>query len=92
MSQFLPFVGEECHILNGYGPAEATVSATCYEVRREKLSIMTSVPIAPPMLNGYRMYLLDQYRQPVIPGQLGEIVMGGQSSLFPLKSRQSCLL
>jgi non-ribosomal peptide synthetase component F len=92
VNQFLPFVGEECHILNGYGPAEATVSATLYEVRREELSTMTSVPIAPPMLTGYRMYLLDQYRQPVVPGQQGEIVMGGQSSLFPLESRKTCML
>jgi len=92
VSQFLPYVGEECHILNGYGPAETTVSATRYEFRREELSAMTSVPIAPPLLSGYCMYLLDEYRQPVVPGQQGEIIIGGQSSVFLLKSRKSCLL
>ncbi|CAF3326049.1 unnamed protein product, partial [Rotaria sp. Silwood2] len=37
---------------------------------------MTSLPIGRPM-TGYRIYLLDEYRQPVIPSQLGEIVIGG---------------
>ena len=74
--QFLPFVGEECHILNSYGPAEITESATCYEIRRDELSTITSIPIGLP-LKGYRVYLLDEYRQPVVPGQQGEIVIGG---------------
>jgi acetyltransferase-like isoleucine patch superfamily enzyme len=74
--QFLPFVGEQCHILNSYGPAEITETATCYEVRRDELSTMTSIPIGRP-LEGYHVYLLDEYRQPVIPGQQGEIVVGG---------------
>jgi len=92
VSQFLPYVGEECHILNGYGPAEATVSATRYEIRRDELSTMTSVPIAPPLLRGYCMYLLDEYRQQVVPGQQGEIFIAGQSSVFLLKSRKSLVL
>ncbi|CAF3701599.1 unnamed protein product [Rotaria sordida] len=74
--QFLPFVSEQCHILNSYGPAEITEAATFYEVRREELSTITSLPIGRPM-TGYRIYLLDEYRQPVIPGQLGEIIVGG---------------
>ncbi|CAM4920606.1 unnamed protein product [Rotaria socialis] len=74
--QFLPFVNEQCRILNSYGPAEITEAATFYEVRRDELSTITSQPIGRPMV-GYRIYLLDEYRQPVIPGQQGEIVIGG---------------
>ncbi|CAF4431296.1 unnamed protein product, partial [Rotaria sp. Silwood2] len=74
--QFLPFISEQCHILNSYGPAEITEAATFYEVRREEVFMMTSLPIGRPM-TGYRIYLLDEYRQPVIPSQLGEIVIGG---------------
>ncbi|CAF4730935.1 unnamed protein product, partial [Rotaria sp. Silwood1] len=74
--QFLPFISEQCHILNSYGPAEITEAATFYEVRREELSRITSLPIGRPM-TGYRVYLLDEYRQQVIPGQMGEIFIGG---------------
>jgi non-ribosomal peptide synthetase component F len=73
---FLPFVGDQCHISNGYGPAEITEAATCYEIRRNELSTLTSVPIGCP-LNGYRIYLLDEHRQSIVPGQEGEIVIGG---------------
>jgi non-ribosomal peptide synthetase component F len=27
---------------------------------------------------GYRIYILDEYGQPVMPGQPGEIVIGGE--------------
>ena len=74
--QFLPFAGEKCHILNSYGPAEMTVTATWYEIHRDELSTITPVPIGRP-LSGYYIYLLDEYRQPVVPGQQGEIVIGG---------------
>ena len=62
--------------MNSYGPAEITETATCYEVRRDELSTTTSIPIGRP-LNGYHIYLLDEYRQSVVPGQQGEIVIGG---------------
>ncbi|CAF3771336.1 unnamed protein product [Rotaria magnacalcarata] len=74
--QFLPFVSEQCRILNSYGPAEITEAATFYEVHRNELSTITSIPIGRPM-TGYRIYLVDEYRQSVIPGQQGEIVIGG---------------
>ncbi len=68
---------EQCRFFNGYGPAEITIVATCHEVRREELSTTVSIPIGYPLM-GYRIYLLDEYQQPVIPGQLGEIVIGGE--------------
>jgi fengycin family lipopeptide synthetase D len=79
--RFLPFVGKQCHILNTYGPAEITETATYYEVRRDELSKITSIPIGRP-LDGYQIYLLDEYRQLVVPGQQGEIVVGGKLITF----------
>lgn len=76
--QFLPFVGDHCHILNSYGPAEITEAATSYEVHRQQLSNMIVVPIGRP-LSGYNIHLLDEYRQAVLPGQPGEIVVGGKA-------------
>ncbi|CAF4856835.1 unnamed protein product [Rotaria sp. Silwood1] len=74
--QLLPFVDEQSRFFNLYGPAEITVVATCHEVRREELSTTVSLPIGYPLI-GYCIYLLDEYRQPVVPGQLGEIIIGG---------------
>lgn len=63
--------------MNSYGPAEITETASYYEVRRDELLRMTSVPIGLP-INGYRIYILDEYGEWVIPGQQGEIVVGGR--------------
>ncbi|CAF0953029.1 unnamed protein product [Adineta steineri] len=76
VSQLLPFISEESRIFNLYGPAEATVVTTCYEINRKDLSTIISLPIGRP-LQGYRIYLLDDYRQPVVPGKEGEIIIGG---------------
>lgn len=73
----LPFVDEESRFFNLYGPAEATIVATCHEVRRDELSTSIALPIGRP-LEGYHIYLLDEYQQPVVPGQLGEMVIGGE--------------
>ena len=67
----------QCQFYNAYGPAEVTIVAICHEVRREELSTSVSIPIGFPLM-GYHIYLLDEYQQPVIPGQLGEIVIGGK--------------
>ncbi|CAF1333405.1 unnamed protein product [Adineta ricciae] len=74
--QLLPFIDEECHLLNTYGPAEITETATCYEVNRDEVSEMISIPIGRP-LSGYRVFVVDEYGQEVVPGEQGEIVVGG---------------
>lgn len=74
--QILPFVNKQCRVLNLYGPAEATFVATCHEVNREELSTTVTLPIGYPLL-GYHIYLLDKYRQRVLPGQIGEVFIGG---------------
>jgi AMP-binding enzyme/AMP-binding enzyme C-terminal domain len=74
--QLLPFVDEQARFFNLYGPAEITIVATRYEIRREELSENVTMPIGYP-LDGYCIHLLDEYRQAVVPGQLGEMFVGG---------------
>ncbi|KAG0198177.1 hypothetical protein BGX31_004643, partial [Mortierella sp. GBA43] len=61
-------------IVNDYGPTEATVSAVtwiCPQGFRGDV-----IPIGRPIANK-RIYLLDQNRQPVPHGAIGEIYIGG---------------
>jgi len=58
---------------NAYAPTEATIYATimrCKERERQ------APPIGRPIQN-MQVYLLDQYQQPVPPGVLGELHIGG---------------
>ncbi|MGW1072808.1 Pls/PosA family non-ribosomal peptide synthetase [Streptomyces sp. NPDC002537] len=58
-------------ILNTYGPTEATVTATCGELRPGR-----AVTIGRP-LPTYTVLLLDEQRRPVPDGAVGEICIGG---------------
>ncbi|MEU0251791.1 Pls/PosA family non-ribosomal peptide synthetase [Streptomyces sp. NPDC006184] len=58
-------------ILNTYGPTEATVTATVQELRPGR-----PVTIGRP-LPTYTAVLLDERREPVPPGTVGEICLGG---------------
>jgi non-ribosomal peptide synthetase-like protein len=58
-------------LLNTYGPTEATVIATASECSPGR-----PVTIGKP-IPGYTVYLLDEHRQPVLPGQAGELYIGG---------------
>jgi non-ribosomal peptide synthetase-like protein len=58
-------------MFNTYGPTEATVIATFGECDAAK-----PVTIGRPLPN-YRIYLLDSRMQPVPPGEVGEIYIGG---------------
>ncbi|MBK9290655.1 MAG: amino acid adenylation domain-containing protein [Bacteroidetes bacterium] len=63
-------------IINGYGPTEATVSATAeiftgIRSDREIVSIGTALP-------GYTVLLLDEALQPVADGSIGQIAIGGR--------------
>ncbi|MBC8206111.1 MAG: amino acid adenylation domain-containing protein [Kiritimatiellales bacterium] len=65
----------ELHIINGYGPTEAAVYCTSYQVTGQgDLSRMT--PIGKP-IDGVEIHLLDPAMQPVADGQKGEIYIGG---------------
>lgn len=58
-------------MLNTYGPTEATVTATCAELRPGR-----PVTIGRP-LPTYITVLLDEQRDPVPDGEIGEICIGG---------------
>jgi amino acid adenylation domain-containing protein len=61
---------------NGYGPTEATVSATFWTCERE--SGRRTVPIGRPIANS-QVYVLDRYLRPVPVGVPGELYIGGDS-------------
>ncbi|NDL00647.1 non-ribosomal peptide synthetase [Photorhabdus bodei] len=62
-------------LLQAYGPSEGTTFTTMYPI--EVLPQGASrIPIGRPIANT-RVYLLDAYGQPVPPGVIGEIYVGG---------------
>ena len=72
-----PPVGLPFRVVNNYGPAECTVVASAGVV---PAGSNTSAPpaIGTPVANT-QVYLLDERRQPVLPGSTGEIYIGGSS-------------
>lgn len=65
---------EECHIWNLYGPAETSLGSTYHLV--DLTLDKTSVPIGRPLPN-YRCLIHDEFGQPVVVGQQGELLVGG---------------
>ena len=66
-----------CRILNQYGPTETTVAALAYEFepgRAPDGSLL--LPTGRPLAN-MQVYLLDRHLQPVPPGVIGEVYIGG---------------
>jgi hypothetical protein len=62
-------------LINPYGPTETTVFATvhrCNELPEDE----TIVPIGRPVENT-TVYILDEYLQPLPPGVVGELFIGG---------------
>lgn len=70
-----------CRVVNHYGPTEATVGVTTYDVARLPVpdgpaEASVSLPIGTP-LPGARAYVLDERLRPVPAGVPGEIYLGG---------------
>jgi amino acid adenylation domain-containing protein len=57
---------------NMYGPTETTIWSTIKEIKSDDELITIGLPIA-----NTQIYLLDEQRQAVAPGSIGEIVIGG---------------
>lgn len=63
------------HLINGYGPTEATTFSTTYDIPA-CINADRPVPIGRPIGNT-RVYLLDPHQQPVPIGVIGEIYISG---------------
>jgi amino acid adenylation domain-containing protein len=68
----------DARVVNTYGPTEATVVTTMYDVPRQRSSDagVLAVPIGRAVANA-AMYVLDRYWQPVPAGVVGELYIGG---------------
>ncbi|MDA0236863.1 MAG: AMP-binding protein, partial [Proteobacteria bacterium] len=67
--RLLPIVDE---VWNMYGPTETTVWSTIHRVRKAD----GMIPIGKPIANT-AVYILDEQLRPVLPGEKGEIYIGG---------------
>nr|WP_245399203.1 non-ribosomal peptide synthetase [Pseudomonas syringae] len=65
--------GAPQHLLNGYGPTEATTFSATHEINTVGEG---SIPIGKPLANT-RLYVLDARQQPVPTGVAGELYIGG---------------
>nr|QIE07359.1 dimodular nonribosomal peptide synthase NecA [Burkholderia sp. B8(2020)] len=65
--------GHRPRLLNTYGPTETTISATTHEVTRHD-GRWRSIGRA---IANTRIYILDAWMQPVPPGAVGELYIGG---------------
>ncbi len=68
--------GMEARLYNEYGPTETTVGCMIHKFDRRN-DTGKVVPIGVPIANT-QVYLLDNQQQPVAPGVIGEIYIGGE--------------
>ncbi|MEK9495952.1 amino acid adenylation domain-containing protein [Photorhabdus sp. P32] len=65
---------DRADVFNAYGPTETTVCATTWDCPSDYTGGL--IPIGSPTANK-RLYLLDEHRQPVPLGAVGELYIGG---------------
>ncbi|CAF4065342.1 unnamed protein product, partial [Adineta steineri] len=70
----MQFVAQSCRIWNLYGPAEATLGTSCHLM--DVTSAMHDLPIGKP-LPRYICLLLNNFLQPVMIQEEGELLVGG---------------
>ena len=66
----------QTHLINLYGTSEVAADVTFFSV--EELVMRSSVPIGRPISNT-EIYILNEDRNPVFPGESGEIFVSGES-------------
>jgi amino acid adenylation domain-containing protein len=67
---------EGVHLLNHYGPTEATVGCTAYRFEADQVVGEGALPIGLPVWNS-RAYVVDADLRPVPAGEEGELVLAG---------------
>ena len=65
-----------CQVVNCYGPTECTVETTLFPVDAQREGQYDVLPIGRPMKNT-RVYLLDEERKFLCPGETGDIWIAG---------------
>ncbi|GAA3139817.1 hypothetical protein GCM10010466_33640 [Planomonospora alba] len=70
------FFGPDTLMVNSYGPAEVTLTCTNHTLGPEIDPAGGPVPIGRPSA-GTPVFLLDADRNPVAPGEIGELYFGG---------------
>ncbi|MBJ7295030.1 MAG: amino acid adenylation domain-containing protein [Dolichospermum sp.] len=75
LQTWLEYVGQRVSLVNNYGPTEATIGATIYDLSAAKIA-SAALPIGRPIRN-VQTYVLDQSLQPVPIGIPGELYIGG---------------
>lgn len=68
-----PRNGLSFHVVNNYGPTECTVVATSGRVAPAGAAL----PSIGKAIDGAQIHILDERREPVAPGEIGEIYIGG---------------
>uniref|UniRef100_UPI003F5D7809 amino acid adenylation domain-containing protein n=1 Tax=Pseudomonas sp. LRF_L74 TaxID=3369422 RepID=UPI003F5D7809 len=71
---------EHVHLLNTYGPTEATVTVSAHDCA-DYLSGKEPLPVLMPIgkvLPGRTIYLLDHFGKIVVNGAIGELTIGGE--------------
>jgi D-alanine--poly(phosphoribitol) ligase subunit 1 len=67
----------EVRVINVYGPTEATIVCTAYEIEQADSGRMNSYPIGRP-LRGVAARIVDDGAEIHDPGQVGELWIGGE--------------
>ncbi len=63
-------------VVGHYGPTETTVGVLAHALTEPTLDGCATTPLGPPM-TGVRAYVLDAEMEPVVPGTVGELYIGG---------------
>ncbi|HKG80020.1 MAG TPA: amino acid adenylation domain-containing protein, partial [Pyrinomonadaceae bacterium] len=69
-------LGKRVRLINSYGPTEATIACTGYELSETADDPVSQFPIGHPLANA-EAYVLDRYLHPAPIGVYGELCIGG---------------